>query len=492
MSTLSDLVSEQCDLDLRAVEWLHLLTGDWQLVSDLSFADLVLWVPLRDGSGHLAVAHCRPSTAATVHHSDPVGTPVRRVEQPHVDTALSDGTLLPGAERDGLWRQAVPVRHAGRVIAVLARHAHVASVAAREPARGRLSAGGRRSHADGVARRLSRLRRADGRRRGAPRVGDGLVHLDADGRVLFASPNALSNYHRLGLTGDLEGELLAEVTAGLLDGPDGIGSVGTVDETLPLVVTGRAPWRTEVQSRGVALSLRAIPLVVAGERIGALVLCRDVSELHRRERELMTKDATIREIHHRVKNNLQTVSALLRLQARRIESPEAREALGEAMRRVATIALVHETLAHGINEAVDFDALLERGLALTADLLAVPVPGGRAVRRGSFGVVHAQDANALALVLVELVSNAVEHGREGEPATVIVEASREGPLLEVAVIDDGPGLPEGFAPGRQGLGTQIVQALVAGELSGSIDWTSNPGGGTRVVLRARLQEGGAA
>ncbi len=492
MSTLSDLVSEQCDLDLRAVEWLHLLTGDWQLVSDLSFADLVLWVPLRDGSGHLAVAHCRPSTAATVHHSDPVGTPVRLGEQPHVDTALSDGTLLPGAERDGLWRQAVPVRHAGRVIAVLARHAHVASVRPESP----LEVAYRRA-ADALTLMVSQGGYPDsgaptGRRRGAPRVGDGLVHLDADGRVLFASPNALSNYHRLGLTGDLEGELLAEVTAGLLDGPDGIGSVGTVDETLPLVVTGRAPWRTEVQSRGVALSLRAIPLVVAGERIGALVLCRDVSELHRRERELMTKDATIREIHHRVKNNLQTVSALLRLQARRIESPEAREALGEAMRRVATIALVHETLAHGINEAVDFDALLERGLALTADLLAVPVPGGRAVRRGSFGVVHAQDANALALVLVELVSNAVEHGREGEPATVIVEASREGPLLEVAVIDDGPGLPEGFAPGRQGLGTQIVQALVAGELSGSIDWTSNPGGGTRVVLRARLQEGGAA
>ncbi len=162
-------------------------------------------------------------------------------------------------------------------------------------------------------------------------------------------------------------------------------------------------------------------------RVGALVLCRDVSELHRRERELMTKDATIREIHHRVKNNLQTVSALLRLQARRIESPEARGALEEAMRRVATIALVHETLARGIDESVDFDALLDRGLALTADLLAAPTAGGRAVRHGSFGVVQAADANALALVLVELVSNAVEHGREGEPADVSVEARPRRP-----------------------------------------------------------------
>ncbi len=487
MSTLSDLVRERCDLDRKAVEWLHQLTGDWQLLSDLCFADLVLWVPLRDGTGHLAVAHVRPSTAATVHHGDPVGSVVPAGEQPDVDAALRAGVPQPGVERSGVWHEAVPVCHSGGVVvAVLARHAHVVSVRPESP----LEVAYRRA-ADALLLMVSQGGYPDsgaptGQRRGAPRVGDGLMHLDAEGHVLFASPNALSNYHRLGLVGDLEGKVLAEVTAGLLDGPD------FVDETLPLVVTGRAPWRTEVQARGVALSLRAIPLVDAGVRVGALVLCRDVSELHRRERELMTKDATIREIHHRVKNNLQTVSALLRLQARRIESPEARGALEEAMRRVATIALVHETLAHGIDESVDFDALLDRGLALTADLLAAPVPGGRAVRTGSFGVVQAQDANALALVLVELVSNAVEHGREGEPASVSVEAHRDGPLLEVSVVDDGPGLPDGFAPGRQGLGTQIVQALVAGELSGSIDWSANPGGGTRVVVRARLREPGGA
>ena len=74
--------------------------------------------------------------------------------------------------------------------------------------------------------------------------------------------------------------------------------------------------------------------IVGGDRIGALVLLRDVTELRRRERELMTKDATIREIHHRVKNNLQTVAALLRLQARRLRIPEGRAALEEAVRRV--------------------------------------------------------------------------------------------------------------------------------------------------------------
>ena len=151
-----------------------------------------------------------------------------------------------------------------------------------------------------------------GPRRGAPRVGDGLVRLNSEGEVLYASPNALSCFHRLGVVGDLVGRSLVEVTADLIEQQD------TVDESMPLVLMGRAPWRVDVEARGVALSLRAVPLTEHGQRVGAVLLCRDVSELRRRERELITKDATIREIHHRVKNNLQTVAALLRLQSRRM------------------------------------------------------------------------------------------------------------------------------------------------------------------------------
>ena len=169
-----------------------------------------------------------------------------------------------------------------------------------------------------------------GARRGAPRVGDGLIRLNSEGEVLYASPNALSCFHRLGVLGSLVGQSLAEVTTDLLE------ESSPVDESLPLVVTGRAPWRTDVEARGVCVSLRAVPLTDSGQRVGAVLMCRDVSELRRRERELITKDATIREIHHRVKNNLQTVAALLRLQARRTVNAEGREALIESVRRVSS------------------------------------------------------------------------------------------------------------------------------------------------------------
>jgi two-component sensor histidine kinase len=255
------------------------------------------------------------------------------------------------------------------------------------------------------------------------------------------------------------------------------------------VLTGRAPWRAELEGSGTSLNLRAVPLTVEGTRVGALLLVRDVTELRRRERELMTKDATIREIHHRVKNNLQTVAALLRLQSRRVTDGEARTALDQAERRVGAIALVHETLSTGHDENVDFDELSIRGLST---LVEVARPGG-AVRThylGRFGRLRAEDASALSLVLTELVHNAVEHGLDGRDGEVTVRAERtddeDDDRLVVLVSDDGAGLTPELAergPGG-GLGTQIVKALVM-EMRGTMSWGPREGGGTEVRLDLR-------
>jgi two-component sensor histidine kinase len=483
---LSSLVRTLGKLEPTDEDWLHLLVGDWQMLSDLSFADLILWLPERTGDGFVAVAHCRPSTGATVHEEDVVGIRISRGQREQVDRAYTEGRIC--RELDPEWLEGGPVREEtvpvvrdGRVIAVMSRDTNLSAP--------RTPSGLEMTYlrcADALARMISEgafptVGAATGMRRGAPRVGDGLIRLDVEGVVTYASPNARSDYRRMGFVGDLVGRSLAEVTAGLVDG------VGAVDESLPLVVTGRAPWRTDVESRGASLSLRAVPLTEGGVRTGALILCRDVTELRRREQELLTKDATIREIHHRVKNNLQTVSALLRLQARRIESPEGRAALEEAMRRVSTIALVHEKLTRGFDETVDFDDVMDRGMLLVASL-AAGQDTATTHREGKFGTVGADDATALALVLTELITNAVEHGLCGGPGTVTVRAERDGTKLRATVADDGAGLPADFQPGGNGLGTQIVQALVRGELRGTITWRAGEHGGTEVVVEADLHD----
>ncbi len=490
MPTLNDLVKEHTDLAEADVEWLHQLVGDWQLLSDLSFADLVLWVQTHDG--WISVAHVRPTTGATVYFHDVVGERVPVGARPQLDAAQREGRIC--RDGDPQWHADVPVREeaipvvrSGHTIAVLSRQTNLGTM--RAPSQLELTYIG---CGDALASMVAEgafpvTGSPTGSRRGAPRVGDGLLRLDVDGAVTYASPNAVSAYHRLGYDRQLVGASLAEVTTAVMRGR------GQVDEGLPLVLTGKAPWRAEVEGKGTTLSVRAIPLLEQGSRVGALLLLRDVTELRRRERELLSKDATIREIHHRVKNNLQTVAALLRLQSRRLDDGPGRAALDEAGRRVGAIALVHETLSTSFDETVVFDEVASR--ALSALVEAATPDGTTSIRfEGRFGRLRAEDATALSLTLTELVQNAVEHGLRAGGGVVTVRADRTssatgedgGPVdeLRVLVSDDGSGLPDGFAGRPGGLGSQIVRSLVV-ELRGSIRWQAREQGGTEVLMVLR-------
>ena len=486
MAIFTDPIKEHADFGPGDAEWLHLLVGDWQLVADLAFADLALWFPLPDGS-YVALAHARPSTSHTVFHSDFVGERIRADLQPLVDKARASQVIERSSETDwtsetAMRVEAIPFVRNGRTLAVVTSHMDLSS--SRMPSRLELTY--RQCAYDllrmGTLGLWPDFATPTGSRRGAPRVGDGLIRMDADGVVQYASPNGVSAFRRLGDMETLEGRSLAEITTALLK------DRRMVDETLPLVVTGRMPWRTEIESRGVSLSLRAIPLRDEKERFGALVLCRDVSELRRREMELVSKDATIREIHHRVKNNLQTVAALLRMQSRRMESEEGKQGLAQAMRRVSTIALVHETLSQGLTQNVNFDELIDRQFRLAAEVDS-PTQRVRTEKEGSFGELPSDFATPLALVINELVTNAVEHGLSERQGTVWLSAARQmGPdaeeILTVTIADDGVGLPPG--PRREGLGLQIVRTLVQSELDGTIEWSSRPGGGTEVRIEMGL------
>ncbi|MGO1593897.1 MAG: sensor histidine kinase, partial [Ancrocorticia sp.] len=315
-----------------------------------------------------------------------------------------------------------------------------------------------------------------GIRHGTPRLTDGFVQIDVDGTILYASPNAVSSFHRLGYPGSLRGQTLAEMVTNMIE------DHSSVDETLAVVVMGRAPWLTELETSGAVLSMRAVPLLDHGERLGAIVMTRDITELRRREQELITKDATIREINHRVKNNLQTVSALLRMQARRAHDDVTRQSLETAQRRISTIAVVHQTLSQTLNETVDFNEVFAPILRMSSDIAAT---GAHVTTQlsGEFGKIGANQATALAVVLNELVTNAVEHGVFAG-GHLDVTAERNGRHLAVEIADDGEGL-QGHQPGS-GLGTSIVKTMVAGELHGNIGWRDREGGGTLVHLDAEI------
>lgn len=488
MSTLGDLLAEHTMLPGNAVDHLHAVVGEWQLIADLSFADYLMWVR-RDDGVLVCVAQVRPNTAPTVLLADAVGTTAIAQTMPLVTATFESGTIgregpEPQPDAPGLNVEAVPIRYGDAVVAVLT---HQTALAAR-----RTASPLEHAYLDCAGNLLVMLSEGTfpnvgdlAMSRSSPRVGDGFIRLDESGSVAFASPNAISAYHRMGLTAELEGHNLVTVTRPLISDPFEAQELANhVRDSL----AGGSSMRMEVDAGGAAVLLRTLPLVVHDRAVGAAVLIRDVTEVKRRDRALLSKDATIREIHHRVKNNLQTVAALLRLQARRTNNSEGREALMESVRRVSSIAQVHDALSMSVDEEVNLDEVVDRILPIMNDVASVGPPI-RILREGDLGVLDADRATALVMVITELVQNAIEHAFDANTAqgAVTIRAERSARWLDVVVHDDGRGVPAGFSLEKSDrLGLQIVRTLVSAELDGSLGLHDGPTGGTDVVLRVPI------
>ena len=291
----------------------------------------------------------------------------------------------------------------------------------------------------------------------APRTGDGVILVDAETRVEFASPNAVSSLHRMGIHAYARDQRLADV--------------GLDDAAPRSAMLHGAPVTEEIEHGDTSVLVHVLPILAAGRATGALMLMRDVSDIRRRDRMLLSKDATIREIHHRVKNNLQTISSLLRLQARRLSSDEAKAAVNESVRRIRTIALVHETLSREPGDDVAFIEIVRPLLRLAEEGYQSPDRPVRFTVQGEGGKLPATIATPLSVVLTELLQNAVDHefpiGSSGGQVKVVL--ANDGATLSIRVIDDGLGVPAGFELDKAtGLGLTIVKTLVTTELGGSI------------------------
>ena len=459
MLSMEQVIDAHTVLSGADVARLSRLVDEWSLLADLSFADLILWVPGEDENVFWACAQVRPTTGPTSLEDDVVGEeiaydPEHLVTEAYLSREIchaSGNSLQAGIPVD---IKAIPIVQGERCFGVVEMHTNQMGV--RAP--GALED----AYLETANLLAGMVHRGQFPLPGdqpvpwvSPRVGDGTIRVEPSGVISFASPNALSAYRRMGLAGDLEGEPFVAVTLGLLT-----DHRQPVEVPLASTLAGRGQREVELESPRATLRLRILPLRDDAGPRGMLVMCRDTTELRFQERQLVTKDATIREIHHRVKNNLQTVAALLRLQARRITSPDAKGALDDAMKRVTSIAVVHEILSQAFDTSVQFDDVADRLLRMVGDVAAT---GGkvRMVREGSFGFVPAEVATSLSLILNELCQNAVEHGLGDQSGSVWVRPRQEDGQLVVEVVNHGAPLPADFSLGSStSLGLSIVSTLV--------------------------------
>jgi two-component sensor histidine kinase len=489
MATLAELTAEHTSLAQPSVDHLLRLTVSWSLLSDLSFSDMLLMTKVDElanpgDDNFVVLGQMRPNNRSTLMNEDLVGTVQRGDAWPLVRQAFESGTRVVGEamienveDRVPVW--CVPVRFEGVIVAVLVRLQGPLRGPASLYEQAYLSVFERLC--DMVSDATFPYREDDVAGPGMPRVGDGIILIDGEGLVEFATPNATNALHRLGIYAPAEGRSLDDL--GL--------RVRVIERTLEYGI----PAMDEIdRGHDVAIVFHCVPLLEKGEVTGLITLVRDVSDLRKLNRVLLNKEAAVREVHHRVKNNLQTISSLLRLQARRSEIVETRTALLEAERRIRSIAVVHEVLSREPGEEVVFDEIVRSLVQMVEDTVLALHPV-EIVVNGELGVLSTDLATPLAVALAELLTNAVEHAftdfgdvEHKSVGIVTLNLYQEDGNAVAEIRDNGRGLGEDFSlEVPTSLGLSIVRDLIRAQLHGSIEMKSvapNEGGGTyvRVVV----------
>jgi two-component sensor histidine kinase len=316
----------------------------------------------------------------------------------------------------------------------------------------------------------------------------GIVFIDGLGRYRYLSGIAANIYRHLGYLDDLRMRTLEEVAAGdqelvhrAWEARRCIFEESVVRNRIlqrsVIPLFGRSDHLTFWERRRWASRVR--------DRYGALLLVNDVTEERETEAEIKIKTAMIKEVHHRLKNNLQLLISIMRMQARRAQSDEARELLLEAMNRLKSMAVIQESLSYGESEALNLTDVLTQIASQTQMSLVAPH------RRIRIRFAHADDiqlptnrVTACALVFNELLINAVKHGfGEQESGEIRIELHDRGEDIELVMEDTGRGLPEDFSPDKStSIGLDIIRTLVQDDLKGTIEFSTLPQGGTRAKL----------
>ena len=302
--------------------------------------------------------------------------------------------------------------------------------------------------------------------------GDALLLVNDSGIICHASHTVFNLARRMGLPELLEGLPWAETF--LTNREKRILGSNALYEEIELL-TSR-----------LAVSVRTLPLVPADEIVSAILVLRDITEIKEKDRELAIKEAIIREVHHRVKNNLQTIAALLRLQQRRSRNAEVKAILSDSIDRISSIALVHEYLSHEDVEVVDIKELAYNLLSASLQSMVPPEKqiDAKVISPSTPVTLSSSKATSIALILNELLQNTFKHAFKGRKSGR-VDLTLYPPELDhlcITLCDDGIGLPKNFNPTEDGhLGWEIIHTLAEQDLRGEIAIESSSQGTTVTV-----------
>lgn len=310
---------------------------------------------------------------------------------------------------------------------------------------------------------------------------DGVLLVDPQRRITYLSGIANNLYRRLGYLEDLRNKRLSFLNT--TDDTMVVGALNNGQAFEQEVQEGTRIWvRKVLPVWGPPPRLRRLAgrFTKAPDREirGVLIMVHDATEEHRKKQELKVKSTMIQEVHHRVKNNLQTVAAMLRMQARRTEQPEALQAIHDAVTRILSVAVIHEFLSHTEGQSINIRDVCQRIVNQNGQVGVTPGTQISFALEGPSIFLPSQQATACALVVNELIQNAVEHGFEiKKQGQVRLCLTDDADQVQLEIADDGDKLPDDFdIHSTPSLGLQIVRTLVEEDLHGDLSLTNGDNG----------------
>lgn len=293
-------------------------------------------------------------------------------------------------------------------------------------------------------------------------INDGIVIFSADGQAIYSNPVAERIYERLGYKDSIKGMSFENVSLSHHSFLDILEQPFSRNE--------------ELEIGSLCLNLKFSSIMQDGKVVSLVMLIKDLTDVKEIEKELILKSVAIKEIHHRVKNNLQTIASLLRLQSRRIGDDMVRKAFNESISRILSISLTHEILAQNGVDDIDIKDILEKLVENTLDYSKNNQIQITAEIQGDAFLVNSDKATSIALVVNELVQNAIEYAFEGRDMGRIVLKIQRGDIFStISVVDNGIGFDQSNI--RNGsLGYRIVKGIVSDKLGGELSVESSENG----------------
>ena len=465
---IAEFCRQKTGLATRQISLLERMQTVFPFLADLVHGQLKVYVPSGVPGKLAVIAQERPRTIYMTKHESDCGRLIPALEEPLVRETMATG--LPGkGKREWTY---------GSLIDMYTYAIHdgmqVIGVISFEVDGDRLQIEGYPCLLAAAVDVLANARKGvEAQQYRAVSASDGILITDQFSRIVFANAAAQRIYRVLGV-GSLRGchlfdrQLTRHVRREIME--------------------RERPWQKEITAGDLTLIRRQIDLQEGGQLVRRIVVLSDVTEIRAKDREIRIKSAVIQEIHHRVKNNLQTIASLLRLQARRSQSEEVRQALQESVNRVLSISVVHEFLSQQGEEAINVQQVMKQIFDLVASNMADNEFLICTEFHGPDVVLPSKYASSLALVLNELVLNAMEHAFSGRSSGTIglTVQEKDGSWL-LDLYDDGCGLPENFNPKKtRSLGLSIVRTLIEGDLEGSFELVNDERGadcGTHARIR---------